>query len=207
MGKFIAVIDYGLGNLRSVSKALECAGAKVKVTNKPDDITSASAIVLPGVGAFKVAMDNLKKLGLVDPLIKTIKEGKPFLGICLGLQVLFSESAEHGTSQGLGLIKGEVKKFSSDVKIPHMGWNAVKLSKDNPGISIFKGISDESYFYFVHSYYVEPEDKSLILTTSEYGQSFTSAISKDNIWGMQFHPEKSEKLGLQILRNFVSYVS
>lgn len=207
MGKFIAVIDYGLGNLRSVAKALEAVGAKVKITNKPAEIQAAAALVLPGVGAFKAAMDKLGRLNLVEPIKAAISENKPFLGICLGLQVLFSASEEHGSSAGLDIIKGKVKKFPATVKIPHMGWNNVKLKAQSSKFKVFENIPDESYFYFVHSYYVEPQDKSMVVATTDYGPEFTCAVNKDNLWGVQFHPEKSEKLGLQILRNFVSYVS
>lgn len=202
MGKFIAVIDYGLGNLRSVAKALEAVGAKTKVTNRAEDLTGACAIVLPGVGAFKRAMDNLEQLGIISAILQAIKEGKPFLGICLGLQVLFTESEEHGRHKGLGLIKGKVKRFTPGVKIPHMGWNSVQFTVDSSQLTVLKDIPNKSYFYFVHSYYVEPEDKGVVVATTDYGQEFTCAVNKDNIWGVQFHPEKSEKLGLKVLENF-----
>jgi len=197
----IAVIDYGMGNLRSVSKALETVGAHVKVTDNPEEIIKADAIVLPGVGAFYRGMENLGNLGILPAVFKAIEEGRPFLGICLGLQLLFTESEEHGINKGLGLIKGRVRKFNSSVKIPHMGWNKVKMQ--NAKCKIFDGVPDESYFYFVHSYYVEPEDKDVILATTGYGVEFTSAVVKDNVWGVQFHPEKSTGLGLKILENFV----
>jgi len=207
MGKFVAVIDYGLGNLRSVSKALEAVGAKVKVTNRTEDITCASAILLPGVGAFKRAMDNLVRLNILPSINRMIKEGKPFLGICLGLQVLFTESEEHGRRKGLDVIKGRVKRFSADVKIPHMGWNQIKIKNQKSRIKIFKDIPDENYFYFVHSYYVEPQEEAVVVATTEYGQEFVSAVNKENVWGVQFHPEKSERLGLKILENFYHNVS
>ncbi|MBU4346882.1 MAG: imidazole glycerol phosphate synthase subunit HisH [Candidatus Omnitrophica bacterium] len=207
MDRFIAVIDYGLGNLRSVSKALEAIGARAKVTNEPEDITRACAIVLPGVGAFKRAMDNLTKLEILPSILRAIKQGRPFLGICLGLQILFTESEEHGTYKGLDIIKGKVKKFGPGMKIPHMGWNSVKFKAQGAKRKIFDDIPEGSYFYFVHSYYVEPEDKNVIVSTTEYGDEFTSAVNKDNIWGVQFHPEKSEKLGLKVLENFYRNVS
>ncbi len=190
MGKFIAVVDYGLGNLRSVSKALETVGAKVKVTNEPKDIVSAVAIVLPGVGAFRRAMHNLKELKILPSITKAIKQGKPFLGICLGLQVLFSESEEHGKSRGMDVIKGKVKKFSSDLKIPHMGWNRIKFKTKNKKCKIFAGVPDGSYFYFVHSYYVQPEEQDTVVARTEYGEEFVSAINKDNLWGLsdETHP-------------------
>jgi len=221
MGKFVAVIDYGLGNLRSVSKALEAVGTKVKVTNRAEDIVRASAIVLPGVGAFKRAMDNLLRLNILPSINRMIKEGKPFLGICLGLQVLFTESEEHGKRKGLDVIKGRVKRFSADVKIPHMGWNQIEIKKptssnqpasqhkrSGPGKpDLFKDIPDGAYFYFVHSYYVEPQEEAIVVATTEYGQEFVSAVNKENVWGVQFHPEKSERLGLKILENFCHNVS
>ena len=207
MDRFIAVVDYGLGNLRSVSKALEAIGARVKVTNEPEDIARACAIVLPGVGAFKRAMDNLIRLEILPSLLRAIKKGKPFLGICLGLQILFTESEEHGTYKGLDVIKGKVKKFNPGMKIPHMGWNKIKIKNQKSKIKIFEGIPNGSYFYFVHTYYVEPEDKDVIVSTAEYGDEFTSTVNKDNIWGVQFHPEKSAVLGLKFLENFCRYVS
>ncbi len=207
MDKFIAVIDYGLGNLRSVSKALEVVGARVKVTNSPEDITCACAIVLPGVGAFKRAMDNLTRLEILPSIVRAINQGKPFLGICLGLQILFTESKEHGSNRGLDLIKGTVKKFGPGMKIPHMGWNSIRFKVQGARRKIFDGIPEGSYFYFVHSYYVEPKDKDVIVSTTDYGDEFTSTVNKDNVWGVQFHPEKSEKLGLKVMENFYSNVS
>jgi glutamine amidotransferase len=202
MGKFVAVIDYGLGNLRSVSKALEAVGAGVKVTSSAGAIADSSAIVLPGVGTFKRAMDNLARLRILPSMLKAIKQGRPFLGICLGLQILFTESEEHGYCKGLDIISGKVKKFGSGMKIPHMGWNSIKFKAQGAKSKIFNDIPDGSYFYFVHSYYVTPQDKGMIVATTEYGDEFTSAVNKDNIWGVQFHPEKSEKPGLKILENF-----
>jgi len=205
MGKFVAIIDYGLGNLRSVDKAIEAVGARPRVTSEPEDIAEASAIVLPGVGAFKRAMDNLARLKVIPAILNAIKEGKPFMGICLGLQILFTESEEHGVHKGLDVIKGRVKKFSASVKIPHMGWNQIKMQ--NRKLKIFTGIPEGSYFYFVHSYYVEPEDRKTVVTTTEYGGEFVSTVNKNNVWGVQFHPEKSERLGLKVLENFLHDVS
>jgi len=201
----IAVIDYGMGNLKSVSKALEAVGAAVNVTSRPEEIETASAIVLPGVGAFSRAMKNLEKLGVLPAILKGIGEGKPYLGICLGLQLLFTESEEHGIHKGLDVIKGKVKRFDPGLKIPHMGWNEVKIKSTVHGprsTDIFKSVPDDSYFYFVHAYYGEPEDKSVIAATTEYGREFTSAVNKGNVWGVQFHPEKSSNMGLKILENF-----
>jgi len=204
----IAVIDYGMGNLRSVQKSLEFVGAKVIVTHDPDLILNANSVVLPGVGAFKDCMANLKKLKLVDPIRKFIDGGKPFLGICLGLQVLFEESEEYGPVAGLGILPGKVVKFpggSSEtkngrpIKIPHMGWNQIKVKKNVP---LFRGVGDAPYFYFVHSYYVVPEDQNMIATVTNYGVEFVSGIQHKNIYAFQFHPEKSQTLGLSILERF-----
>ena len=204
----IAVIDYGMGNLRSVQKALEFVGAKVIVTHDPDLILNANSVVLPGVGAFKDCMANLKKLKLVDPIRKFIDGGKPFLGICLGLQVLFEESEEYGPVAGLGILPGKVVKFpggSSEtkngrpIKIPHMGWNQIQVKKNVP---LFRGVGDAPYFYFVHSYYVVPEDQNMIATVTNYGVEFVSGIQHKNIYAFQFHPEKSQTLGLSILERF-----
>jgi len=201
----IAVIDYGMGNLKSVSKALEAVGAAVNVTSRPEEIETASAIVLPGVGAFSRAMKNLEKLGVLPAILKGIGEGKPYLGICLGLQLLFTESEEHGIHKGLDVIKGKVKRFGPGLKIPHMGWNTVRIKDKGLGIKLFNSIPEDAYFYFVHTYYGEPEDKSVIAATTEYGREFASAVNKDNVWGVQFHPEKSSNMGLKILENFCRY--
>lgn len=196
----IAVIDYGMGNLCSVAKAIEIMGSDVIVTNSPEVIEKADAIVLPGVGAFYYGMENLKKLGLIHIIHQAIEKNKPFLGICLGLQLLFTSSEEHRLTSGLNIIKGKVKQFHDNLKIPHMGWNQIKIKKD---AKILDGIEDNTYFYFVHSYYVEPEDKDIIVATTDYGQEFVSVINKNNLWAIQFHPEKSEKSGLKILKNFL----
>jgi glutamine amidotransferase len=201
----IAIIDYESGNLRSISNALEEVGAKVKLTDNKNIIAGAGGIVLPGVGAFHHGMKVLKKKGLLSPILNSINEGKPFLGICLGMQLLFSGSEEHGLHKGLGVIKGRVKKFPSKVKIPHLGWNQVKQKVQNAKCKIFNGIPDDTYFYFVHSYYVEPKDKNIIAAKTCYGVNFTSCIVKGNVWGVQFHPEKSSDNGLKILENFYSY--
>ena len=199
----IAVVDYGLGNLHSVSKALEANNIKVKVTNNPSDISDAKAIVLPGVGAFLKGMENLKNLNLLEVIIENIKKGKPFLGICLGLQLLFTRSFEHKLSEGMGIFEGKVVKFLKASKIPHIGWNRLNLKRKS---KIFEGIPPDVYFYFVHSYYVRPE-KDIVLATTFYGEEFPSAVAKDNIFGVQFHPEKSGKWGLKFLSNFVKLVN
>lgn len=200
IGRMIAIIDYGMGNLRSVEKGFLKVGFTVKVTNKSEDVEKADGVVLPGVGAFKDCMRELTNLALVDAVVHAVHKGKPYLGICLGLQVLFSESAEFGRCRGLDIFRGKVERFpESELKVPHMGWNALTLKKDNP---LFDGIPDKSYFYFVHSFYVAPEDEAIISTTTDYGMEFTSSICKDNVNAVQFHPEKSQALGLQLLKNF-----
>ncbi len=196
----ITVIDYGSGNLRSVEKGFLKVGFNVKVTNRPEDVQKAEAIVLPGVGAFKDCMQELSNLEMTDVLVEAIKKGTPYLGICLGLQVLFSESVEFGSCKGLDIFKGKVVKFKSDkLKIPQMGWNQLNIKNSSP---LFNEIPDKSYFYFVHSYYVVPDDEGIISTTTDYGVEFTSSVCKDNVYAVQFHPEKSQALGLQMLRNF-----
>lgn len=204
----IAVIDYGMGNLRSVQKALEYVGAKVVVTNDPNLIISADSVVLPGVGAFKDCMANLTQLKLVDPIRKFIDGGKPFLGICLGLQVLFEESEEYGPVAGLGVLPGKVMKFANassetkggpPIKIPHMGWNNIEVKKKTP---LFDKLGADPYFYFVHSYYVVPEDQSMVATVTNYGVEFVSGIQYKNIYAFQFHPEKSQTMGLSLLERF-----
>ncbi len=202
----IVVIDYGAGNLRSVEKAIKSLGHSVIVTNDKSTIKSASGIILPGVGAFDVAVDNLRKSTLESAITESIALGKPYLGICLGLQILFAES-EEGKAKGFGILPGKVKKFNfkghpleKKLKIPHMGWNSILLKKNIP---LFEGIENGSMLYFVHSYYVEPEEKDVVATTTDYGKEFVSSITKDNIFGTQFHIEKSGNVGLKILDNFV----
>ncbi|WP_456455845.1 imidazole glycerol phosphate synthase subunit HisH [Thermovibrio sp.] len=202
----IAVIDYGMGNLRSVGKALEHVGADVVITGEPLKLKDSEALVLPGVGAFKDAVMNLKERGLWEVILEEVNKGKPLLGICLGLQLLFEKSYEFGETQGLGLIKGEVVRFNlpSEFKIPHMGWNQVFKEKDSP---LLQGIKEGEFFYFVHSYYVKPEEEEVILTKTDYGEFFfTSSVEKDNVFATQFHPEKSQKAGLKLLENFLNFV-
>lgn len=208
----IAIVDYGMGNIRSVEKGFLKVGADVRITADPQVIADAKGIVLPGVGAFKDCMANLDKLSLIDVILGEINKGKPFLGICLGLQLLFTESEEFGACRGLDLFSGKVKRFNFGslgtdkelLKIPHMGWNTAKIERRSP---IFAEIPDNSYFYFVHSFYVVPEDKSIISTKTEYGIDFCSMIWKDNIFATQFHPEKSQETGLKILKGFNSFVT
>jgi len=194
----IAIVDYGAGNLYSVAKALEKIGYEAKITYQKSDLEQAEGIILPGVGAFNRAMEGLKKLDLISPL-KELAHAKPFLGICLGFQLLFTASEENGGHLGLDIIQGTVKKFKDVPRIPHMGWNQVEQKKES---FLFEGVASGSYFYFAHSYYVDVADKSLILSTTNYGQEFVSGVNTKNIFGLQFHPEKSSKIGLQLLSNF-----
>src|SRR3989338_7600283 len=210
----IAVIDYGMGNLRSVAKALESAGAnEVRVSSDAGIIRGADKIVLPGVGAIKEAMRELKRLNLIEVIHENIFK-KPFLGICLGLQLLFERSEEGGRVRGLGVFKGTVRRFPDRLKVPHMGWNQINIkyqksktknTNQKPKISnlFLKNIPENSFFYFCHSYYAAPQDKNIIAATTDYGLEFASAIRKDNLFACQFHPEKSQSLGLRLLKNFV----
>lgn len=197
------VVDYGMGNLRSVQKGFEKVGTRAIISRDPEQIRNASRLVLPGVGAFPECMKNLSRLNLIEPILEFVQSGRPFLGICLGLQLLFDESEEFGIHEGFKVIRGEVKAFSREMglKIPHMGWNEVFFRKDMP---IFRGIADGSHFYFVHSYYVLPEDDTDVAGETQYGIKFTCAVARDNIFAVQFHPEKSQANGLKILANFAS---
>ena len=200
----IAIVDYGMGNLRSVEKGFLKVGVDARIVSDRKAVEDARGVVLPGVGAFKDCVKNLTDADLTDAIIKSIQKGKPFLGICLGLQVLFSESEEFGTCKGLDVCRGKVVRFpEAGLKVPHMGWNNVKISRRPP---IFDGIDDNSYFYFVHSFYVAPEDNGIVAGTTEYGAEFTSMVWKDNIFATQFHPEKSQELGLKILKGFGEFV-
>ena len=198
----IAIIDYGMGNLRSIHKAFESVGCAVRVTREPAVIADASHVVLPGVGAFPDCMRNLDRFGLIGPIEQTICRGKPFLGICLGLQLLFSEGEEFGRHPGLAVFKGRVVRFSFPAggrKIPHMGWNQLKRTR---ALAVLDGTPESAYFYFVHSYYVVPEDRQIVATTTDYGIEFVSSIQHENIFACQFHPEKSQASGLALLRAF-----
>lgn len=200
----VAIIDYQMGNLRSVQKALEKIGATAIVTDDPDAIRKADRVILPGVGAFPDAMHELQTRHLVPVIGEAIQSGKPFLGICLGLQLLFTQGDEGGLTQGLNIIAGRVRKFDIDpsLKVPHMGWNSVKaIQTNNPLL----GESDpQPYFYFVHSYYCEPEDQNVVWLDCNYGGRFCAAIHKDNVFATQFHPEKSQQVGLKMLEKFVA---
>jgi imidazole glycerol-phosphate synthase subunit HisH len=208
----IAIIDYGMGNLRSVQNAFETAGHRAIVTRDARVISDASHVVLPGVGAFGDCMGNLSRYDLLDPIHQTVRSGKPFLGICLGLQVLFTESDEFGSHRGLNIIPGRVRRFThedaqgvgtqrggTDFKIPHVGWNEIEIVRPTP---VFGGIQTGVHCYFVHSYHVEPEDARFISSVTDYGIRFVSSVWKDNVVACQFHPEKSQSIGLRLLRNF-----
>lgn len=202
-----------MGNLRSVEKGFLKIGIKATVTNSPEVVDNADGVVLPGVGAFRECMKGLSSLNLTDSIVSAIKNNKPYLGICLGLQILFSEAEEFGMCRGLDIFKGKVVKFDfrsesaisyqkskiKNLKVPHMGWNEIKLKKNNP---VLNGIQDRTYFYFVHSFYVTSDDDSVVSTTTDYGVEFVSMICKDNIFAVQFHPEKSQIPGLKLLENF-----
>ena len=202
----IAIIDYGMGNLRSVQKGFERIGCAAEVTADPARLLAAEKIVLPGVGAFRDCIHNLEQGGFVEPILQVIAEGRPFLGICLGLQLLFTESEEFGLHKGLGVIPGRVVRFPEGMQeqgeklpVPHMGWNQISLKAETP---LFNDINDGSNVYFVHSYYVKPNDPSVVASTCNYGLEFCAAIRKDNVMATQFHPEKSQAIGLQMLKNF-----
>jgi len=207
----VSIIDYGMGNLRSVQKGFEKTGCEAHIIHTPRQIRDARTLVLPGVGAFKNCFKNLESLNLIDPILSSIAAGKPFLGICLGLQILFTESEEFGTTPGLDVIRGKVVRFpphmkgspsetaAPELKIPHMGWNGIAVKKENPYLA---GIHDGAYLYFVHSYYVAPENSGVVTTTTTYGIEFVSSVWKDNVFACQFHPEKSQTIGLKILKNF-----
>ena len=197
----IAIIDYGMGNLRSVQKGFEKVGHEAVVTSDPAQVAAAAKVVLPGVGAFEDAAAELRRLGLVKPVLQAIDSGKPFLGICLGLQLLFDVSYENGRHEGLGVLRGECVRFDlpKEYAVPHMGWNQLDVRRRAP---ILEGVSEGAYVYFVHSYYVVPTDADVIATETDYGGPFCSMIWRDNIFATQFHPEKSQAEGLKILKNF-----
>jgi len=199
----IAVIDYGRGNLGSVENALARLGMRAVVTQDPRVLEDARALVLPGDGAFHDAMSNLQSLGLLEPLKAALGEGRPFLGICLGYQLLFTESEEFGQSKGLDVIPGTVRRFPGGLKVPHMGWNTVEHGGD---LRIFDGIPSGAHFYFVHSYYPSATDPSLPAATCTYGVTFPAAVGRGTLFATQFHPEKSQRWGLKLLENFAAFV-
>jgi glutamine amidotransferase len=197
----IVIIDYGMGNLRSVQKAFEKLGHNAEIANDPDRVAEADKLVLPGVGAFADAIARIGEAGLAAPIIAHIDAGRPFLGICLGLQLLFTKSYEDGEHAGLAVFDGEVVPFPKipDLKVPHMGWNQLRLRQQHP---VLRDIADGSHVYFVHSYYAVPRDRSLIATETDYPTPFTSAIARENVFATQFHPEKSQAVGLAMLASF-----
>ena len=197
----MAVVNYGVGNLRSIRRGLEKSGADVKITHSPTDLLSSDAIVLPGVGAFAPAVQNMAPIA--DVVREAMKNGKPILGVCLGLQLLFTRSSEGGSVKGLDFISGDIVKLPDAVKTPQMGWNTLNIEQSNP---MLDGVKDGSYVYFVHSYYPKPIDSDVVVATTEYGVRFASMVAKKNLLATQFHPEKSSKTGLSMLKNFVRIV-
>jgi imidazole glycerol-phosphate synthase subunit HisH len=207
----LVIVDYGVGNLRSVYKAVEAAGATAEVITSPDGLAGAAGIVLPGVGAFGDAAANLRAAGFEAPLKQAVQAGTPLLGICVGMQMLFDESEEMGRHAGLGIIPGRVVRFAADLhgpdgrllKVPQIGWNQLCHAQTDP---LLAGVSDGAYAYFVHSYYCAPTDPAYIVATTDFGSPYASIVRRDNVWGIQCHPEKSQAVGLRILRNFVAIV-
>ncbi len=195
------IVDYGMGNLRSVEKAVEAVGGRPLISGDPDIVRQAKRLILPGVGAFGDAMENLRRHKLDDAIRESVNAGKPLLGLCLGLQLLFRESEEFGKHEGLNLIPGRVRRFQeAGLRVPHVGWNQIEGTQPNP---LLTGISEGAYFYFVHSYYVEPDNREHVLRWTSYGGRFCSIACKDRVWGAQFHPEKSQDSGKKLLRNFL----
>ncbi len=197
----IVIVDYGAGNLRSVARAVAHVGHEPVVTSDPADVASADALILPGVGAAADTMRNLREHAMVEPVREYIASGRPFFGVCMGQQALLSASEEGGEHECLGVIPGRAKRLPGGQKVPHMGWNQVRQSRPHP---IFDGIPDESYFYFVHSYYPAPDDLTVVIGETDYGMRFASVLARDNIVATQFHPEKSGEMGLRMYRNFLA---
>lgn len=204
MKPVIGIVDYGMGNLRSVEKGLEKVGISAEVCSIPERFISYDGLVLPGVGAFGDAMENLRNLGMLSPLYEYIDSGRCLLGICLGMQLLLSYSEEHGRFEGLDVIHGRVVRLPDNVKVPHMGWNVLDIKKE---VSLLQGIESNMRFYFVHSFYCDSVDDESLIATTPYGIDFMSILRKENVWGVQFHPEKSGMLGLRILENFGNMVA
>ncbi len=212
----IAIVDYGIGNLRSIEKAFEAVGADVVRSDRPEDIRTADKVVLPGVGAFGACIDEIRRRELEEPILGAIKEGKPFLGVCVGMQLLFESSEEMGRHKGLGVLPGHVLHFATTckttlyrespdgpLKIPHMGWNTLERQREDP---LLRGLPSQPYFYFVHSYAAAPAIASDMLASCRYGVAFPAIVQRNNVYGVQFHPEKSQENGLHILRNFAESV-
>jgi len=206
MSRPLAIVDYGVGNLRSAQKAFEHLGQAAEITSDPDRIASAPAVVLPGQGAFGTCMQNLTAAGLVEPVVQAARSGRPFLGICVGMQLLFEESEESPGVRGLGLFGGRVVRFPRDpeLKVPHMGWNQLRIARRVPALSQLR---DGDWVYFVHSYHPLPADPEVVTTTTSYGLDFVSSVGRDNVWAGVFHPEKSQRVGLRLLAGFVGTLS
>ena len=205
MRNAISIVDYGMANLRSVQKGFEQVGFSARIISRPEEIERAEKLVLPGVGAFQDAVATLRGAELAGPIVSHIEKGKPFLGICLGLQMLFDVGYEDGEHKGLGVLRGKCVRFDVDetmgLKVPHMGWNQLEVKRRAP---IFRGLAENASVYFVHGYYVEPEDDGVIATTTDYGRPFVSSVWRDNLMATQFHPEKSQGVGLKMLENFAA---
>ena len=195
----IGILDYGVGNLLNLKNAVDSLGMDNQIIRHADDLELCERVLLPGVGAFAPAMENLRGSGMLEILKKRVLGGMPLLGICLGAQLLLDESSEDGTYQGLGWIPGKVRRFKNELKIPQIGWNRVRFKSGGP---LFERIPSESYFYFVHSYFMQPESEASVLGTTDYGQDFASVVNTDQVWGVQFHPDKSQQVGLTLLKNF-----
>jgi glutamine amidotransferase len=204
MVKHIVIIDAGIGNLRSVQKAFEHVGASPIVTNDPAVVTRADAVVLPGVGAFGDGMDGLRSRSLDTAVLRVIKAGVPFFGICVGLQLLFEESEEMGTHRGLSVLPGRVVRFPNHLTVPHMGWNQIEQRRSHP---LLAGVPDGAFAYFAHSYHAVTAEESIVVAATDYGNPFPSVVARDNVWAIQFHPEKSQKIGLKLLQNFVETIT
>ncbi len=198
----VAIIDYGVGNLRSVEKAFAATGNEATVTGDIESLRKAERLVLPGVGAFAACMSALQDHGLVDFVSERVSEGVPLLGVCVGMQMLFEESDEFGKTRGLGLLKGRVRRFSEEMVVPQVGWNRIQQTRCHP---LLTEIEDNSFFYFVHSYYCEPTDSGVIVGETDYGINYTSVVAHENVCGVQFHPEKSQAVGLKLLENFAAF--
>jgi len=195
----VAIVDYGVGNLRSVEKAFAATGHRAIVTSDPNELRKADRLVLPGVGAFAACMNGLRDYGLAELVIERAREGTPLLGVCVGMQMLFDESDEFGKTNGLGLVRGRVRRFGQELVVPQVGWNRIHQRREH---SLFAGIYDDAFCYFVHSYFCEPANEDVVMGATEYGVNYASVIAKDNVCGVQFHPEKSQAVGLQMLSNF-----
>lgn len=203
----IAIVDYGMGNLRSVQRGFERVGAEARVVKSPEELKGVRGIVVPGDGAFGKAMENLGAAGWVEPLREACAQGIPFLGICVGMQLLFESSEEMGQHEGLGIFRGDVKRFNSGLKVPQMGWNQIRIASPNRDSALLCDVPNGGYVYFVHSYYCAPRDASITAATTDYGVDFASVVERGNIFGVQFHPEKSQAVGLKMLENFAEIVS